>query len=238
MVEKEFSYNFYENGEHELIKKLSKFKFKTLFDVGCNLGEWASIAESFFPDSDIHTFEISPSSFENSTKRLVKKNFHLNNFGLADKNEEINYKDYGINSQLNTIITNCTFHDSKIPHNVAKGFVKTGDEYCKTKNIKYIDFLKIDTEGAEHLVLKGFSDLLSKQSIRLIQFEYGYANGDAKFLMKDFFDFFRKFGYSVAKLRKKILFTEWSYEYNDFKSGPNYIAIKKNDHEIVSSITS
>ena len=35
--------------------------------------------------------------------------------------------------------------------------------------------LKIDTEGAEHLVLKGFSDLLSKQSIRLIQFEYGLS---------------------------------------------------------------
>ena len=73
-----------------------------------------------------------------------------------------------------------------------------------------------------------------KKNVRLIQFEYGYANGDAKFLMKDFFIFFKKNNYIVAKLRKKIKFEKWNYSFNDFNSGPNYIAIKDDDYEIRS----
>ena len=74
--------------------------------------------------------------------------------------------------------------------------------------------------------------MIDKGKIRLIQFEYGYANGDAKFLMKDFFNFFSEKDYIVAKLRKKINFKEWDYSFNDFKSGPNYLAIKKDDIEL------
>ena len=110
--------------------------------------------------------------------------------------------------------------------------MKIGDNYCKNKNINFIDFLKIDTEGSEHFVLKGFNQMIDKGKIRLIQFEYGYANGDAKFLMKDFFNFFSEKDYIVAKLRKKINFKEWDYSFNDFKSGPNYLAIKKDDIEL------
>ena len=72
-------------------------------------------------------------------------------------------------------------------------------------------------------MINGFLDILDREAVRLIQFEYGYANGDAKFLMKDFFNFFRKKNYLVAKLRKKIKFKEWDYSFNDFKSGSKFL---------------
>ena len=55
-------------------------------------------------------------------------------------------------------------------HVIVKLQVETGDDYCKRNNIKEIDILKIDVE-AEHLVLRGFSEMLENGLIKLIQFE-------------------------------------------------------------------
>ena len=231
-IDSEFSYNMYENGEFELIKKISKIKFKEIFDVGCHHGEWSLLIDKFIHDSKVHTFEISESNFKILEKKLYHDKFVNNNFGLSNVEGDFKYKDYGKDSQINTSIINSNYHDNSTKFNLKKTKMKIGDNYCKNKNINFIDFLKIDTEGSEHFVLKGFNQMIDKGKIRLIQFEYGYANGDAKFLMKDFFNFFSEKDYIVAKLRKKINFKEWDYSFNDFKSGPNYLAIKKDDIEL------
>ena len=233
-LDSEYSYNIYENGEFELMKKISKLKFKEIFDVGCHHGEWSLALNSLTTENKIHTFEIANSNFKILEKKLNNNKFINNNYGLSNNEGIIDYKDYGDGSQVNTSIIQSNFHDSHLKFIIKKTKVKSGDAYCKEKNIKFIDFLKIDTEGSEHLVLEGFSNMLSQTNIRLIQFEYGYANGDTKFLMKDFFNFFMKKNYIVAKLRKKIKFKEWNYSFNDFNSGPNYIAINENDIELKS----
>jgi hypothetical protein len=111
--------------------------------------------------------------------------------------------------------------------------MRRGDAYCDENGIDFIDFLKIDVEGAEHLVLAGFDKMLMRKSVRLIQFEYGYTNGDTKFLMRDFYEYFEKLGYIIGRVRKgPIFFDKWTYKHNDFKSGPNYVAIRADDLEL------
>ena len=57
--------------------------------------------------------------------------------------------------------------------------------------------MKIDTEGYESEVLKGFSGIMSQ--INVIQFEYGKANLFAKYFLKDYFsDYSDK--YYIGKL--------------------------------------
>ena len=46
-----------------------------------------------------------------------------------------------------------------------------GQSYITENNIKSIDFMKIDTEGYELNVLRGFEDFL--ENVKIIQFEYG-----------------------------------------------------------------
>jgi len=220
------------------MKKVSKLKFKEIFDVGCHHGEWSLALRSLAKENIIHTFEISNSNFKILEEKLNEDKFINNNYGLSNTEGVIDYKDYGDGSQINTSIIQSSFHDGHLKFNIKKTNVTSGDAYCEKKNIKFIDFLKIDTEGSEHLVLQGFSNMLNQSNIRLIQFEYGYANGDAKFLMKDFFNFFTNKNYIVAKLRNKIRFKGWDYSFNDFNSGPNYIAIKKDDIEIKSILES
>ena len=118
-------------------------------------------------------------------------------------------------------------------------FLRTGDLYCNENKISFIDFLKIDVEGAEHLVLAGFKKMFEKKAVRLVQFEYGYTNGDSKFLMRDFYDHFRRLGYLTAPVRKgTISFEEWTYKLNDFNSGPNFIAIREDDLELKTLLSS
>jgi hypothetical protein len=48
-----------------------------------------------------------------------------------------------------------------------------------------IDLLKLDTEGAEHLVLRGFDGALARGRIAAVQFEYGRVNAVTGFLLRD-----------------------------------------------------
>jgi len=228
-----FSYDFKENGEEDLILKFRILNPKTIFDVGANTGEWTKTGLDHFPGSNIHSFELSESTFQTLSRNIKDRRVALNNFGLAAKDESLTYKDYGEDSGLNTVILEATWYDACVSPKLIAAQLRRGDTYCEEAAIDFIDFLKIDVEGAEHLVLAGFEKMLTKKAVRLVQFEYGYVNGDAKFLMRDFYEFFEKLGYIVGRVRKgPITFDKWTYRHNDFKSGPNYVAIRADDSEL------
>ena len=228
-----FSYDFLKNGEEELINKFRKFQPKVVFDVGANVGEWTNIALASYPLSSIHCFEISQKTYNNLTLNIQNNRAILNNFGLSNVDGIFDYKDYGEDSGANTILLSATHHDTHIKPNLVTAQLRLGDDYCLQGKIEFIDFLKIDVEGAEHLVLAGFEKMLKKKAIRLIQFEYGYTNGDSRFLMRDFYEFFVKLGYIVGRVQKGgITFEKWTYKNNDFNSGPNYVAIRDDDVDL------
>ncbi|MFK7731534.1 MAG: FkbM family methyltransferase [Pseudomonadales bacterium] len=216
---------------------MSGFDFKTLFDVGCNVGDWSLMAAEHFSKAHIHTFELSNVTYEVLANTLSDERFINNNCGLSDAEGTIHYKDYGPESKFNTLLGNATYHDDQIAVTEREGRVRTGNAYCAEHGIQNIDFLKVDVEGAEHMVLNGFSELLSRQAIRAVQFEYGYTNGDAHFLMRDFYQLFEGFGYQVGKIhRDGVQFQPWSYPLNNFKSGPNFLAVKSTDSELISAV--
>ena len=234
-----YSWNFHKNGEYDLLIKMASTQPKIVFDVGANIGHWAMRAQKLFPLSTIHCFEISKVTFAKLKKNTGHAQFVANNIGLADKPGVLEYKDYGKDSGVNTILLDATFHDRTFQPTLLKAEITTGNEYCKAHGIDNIDLLKIDVEGAEHLVLHGFSDLLSRRAIRAIQFEYGYTNGDAKFLMRDFHRFFNGYGYIVGRVKRgPIAFKEWEYKDNNFESGPNFVAVRGDDVALIELLSS
>ncbi len=195
------------------------------------------MAAEHFPNATIHTFELSNLTFEVLAKTLSDARFVNNNCGLSDAEGSIRYKDYGPESKFNTLLGNATYHDDQIAVTEREGLVRTGNAYCQEHGIDQIDFLKVDVEGAEHMVLSGFSELLNNQAIRAVQFEYGYTNGDAHFLMRDFYQLFESHGYQVGKIhRQGVQFQAWSYPLNNFKSGPNFLAVRSTDTELISAV--
>ena len=233
-----YSYDFIEGGEQNVIQRLSLFGFQTVFDVGANVGKWSTLGKMYFPNAKFHTFEISKTTFNTLTKNLSGPEFKNNNFGLSSQKINISYKDYGSGSGLNSILQGASVYDKNAPHEVLASRVETGDGYCLDHSVGFVDFLKVDVEGAEHMVLQGFHEMLKKKAVRVIQFEYGYTNGDARFLMGDFFRFFDLYGYNLARIRKRqIQFSDFSYSMNNFESGPNYLALRKDDQQVLEALT-
>jgi FkbM family methyltransferase len=232
-----FSYDFRGGGEERVLRRLASFKFDTVFDVGANTGGWAIRVQRYFPEASIHTFEISEKTFQILQRDLPGPAFHHNCFGLAEAAGERNYLDYGDSSHVNTLIERSRFHDQALDRREKTSFMENGDGYCHKNGIDRIDFLKIDVEGAEHLVLKGFGGMLHAGKIRVVQFEYGYVNGDAGFLMRDFYELFESQGYVVAPIRNRPMeFRPFEYGMNDFDSGPNYLAVCREDREILQAL--
>ena len=79
--------------------------------------------------------------------------------------------------------------------------VKTNtiDNFCKKKNIKYIDLLKIDSEGHEEYVLKGCKDLLKKKKVNVIYVEILAQKKKFSLKRKKILSFLNNFGFKLIK---------------------------------------
>ena len=105
--------------------------------------------------------------------------------------------------------------------------VCTLDDYCALAGIEKIDFLKIDAEGHDHLVLTGARTLLERGAIEIIQFEYNYRWIGARRYLKDVFDDLGPLGYEIGKVTPRGIewYPSWSAELETFREG-NYLAVR------------
>ena len=107
--------------------------------------------------------------------------------------------------------------------------VTSGDAFCAARGIAAVDFLKVDVEGAEHLVFEGFAGALQERRIRFIQFEYGRVNILTGFLLKNFYELFARHGYVVGKIYPDYVdVREYDLGDEDFL-GPNYLACRHDE---------
>lgn len=227
-----FSYDMEKNGELSLLYRVRSLEPRTVFDVGANVGKWTNAALNAFPSAEIHAFEIAPESAAAFMQQGFSSRVSLHEVGLGSATTQVKYKDYGPMSGGNTVNLRSSYLDKRHEFSLRSAQLVSGDQFCEERDIRHVDFLKIDVEGSEMAVLEGFGAMLSRRGIRLVQFEYGYNNGDVHALMRDFYDFFTSFGYVVGRIsRGPICFRDWRYADNDFKSGPNYVAIHKTDED-------
>jgi FkbM family methyltransferase len=224
-IRENWDYDLEYNGERWLAQTLAKHNLlKTVFDVGANRGDWTAMVIEANPRAVVHCFEICPPMFRKLAPRFQDQektgNIFLNPFGLSDSDSEIKIKYFPDGDSGGAMF------DTVNPPNtqIVDAKVLRGKEYSRNRNIASIDFLKMDVEGAEHLVLQGFDDMIHPSKIPVVQFEYGMGNIITKFLLRDFYAFFESRGYKVGKLfPDSVRFREYRLEDENFR-GPNYVA--------------
>jgi FkbM family methyltransferase len=222
IYDKNYAMNeFTQHGEVWLQEKFSG-KFKTIFDVGSNIGEWSRMTRSFHTEADIHQFELSPPTYRKMLSNIdIDEKMFPNSFGLSDKTEMISFKYKPSYDAVSSSILDLRLDNSEI----RTGFVVTGDEYVTSRKIEQIDFLKIDTEGSEGKVLKGFEKTISEGKVKIIQFEYGFICVLTKWMLIDSYKFLTPYGYKLGKLKNgSIEFHDYSLTDENF-IGPDYIAV-------------
>lgn len=217
-----FDVNFYSNGEHFVLKSLEGCGFKTIFDVGANVGDWTLMARQIFPDAEVHAFEIVGQTYETLKRRTAGvPDIVLNEFGLSDADGEIAIKFFPGADALAT----ATDYPHSQGHVTVAGRTVRGDAYVEEKQIERIDFLKIDVEGMENLVLEGLRETFEAGKVSVVQFEYGTVNILTGFLLHDFYEFFVSRGYRVGKIYPNYVeFRDYKFEHEDF-IGPNFLAV-------------
>ncbi|MBP0034491.1 MAG: FkbM family methyltransferase, partial [Roseofilum sp. Belize BBD 4] len=169
--------------EQHLVKTLVK-PGMTVFDVGANLGDYSILLSQLVGASGkVYTFEPTSTVFAKLKDRLKSKDLNnTNNVEIFQKavfseNKEIEFhefpEDYSVWNSIGTPqMPNPENPQENIP--ISKTEIVEAislDSFCKTEEIKIIDYLKIDVEGAESDVLLGSINLLKEKKIKFIQFE-------------------------------------------------------------------
>ncbi len=161
-------------------------------------------------------------------KNIFNHNIQAKKIALSNVNGELEFNFSDERSYLSSSISKS--YDPNFSKTIC--IVQRGDDFCKKLNIESIDFLKIDTEGNDFKVLKGFENKIKNNKIRLIQFEYGPFAIDSKDLLKDFYVLLNQYGYIIGKIYPSYIDFRIYHIHSENFILSNFIAIRKDDHEI------
>lgn len=136
----------------------------TVLDIGGHFGYFTRLAEFVTRGGgSVHTFEPTPSTYsvlEKNTARFPA--IHLEQLAVSNVVGSIPLKDYGIEyAAFNTIADGKVATEAPHADNPTSTDVTTIplDEYVASRNLKP-DFVKIDAEGAEPLIISGMESVL------------------------------------------------------------------------------
>ncbi|MCB0196585.1 MAG: FkbM family methyltransferase [Anaerolineae bacterium] len=158
----------HEAGSMQLWQRLCEAA-NIILDIGSNTGLYTLVAKSVNPSARVYAFEPL-SQFASTLKHNVKLNnfdIKIYEYAISDFIGEAEFyspKPYHGNIYSSTLSTShYQNHQTSTPL-VSSVNVKTLDEIVKEERLENIDLIKIDAEGHDHNVLKGFSSSLTWMS--------------------------------------------------------------------------
>ena len=225
-----------DRGLYKILDLVSREQELLLIDVGANTGY---ISEYFLKKSR-KSRAVCIEPFEDYYKKLTET---LEKYNLSSK------RVFFINKALNDIKTEKTFYystkysgsltNSKY---LAENYYKDEGHFAKESfltdtldntidelkiNFELIDVLKIDVEGSEENVLKGYKKYIEKTSVIIL--EYGHFNLLNDFPLKKIYKEYGKNFYigRISNIKPYIKISEkYNFLWDDFK-GRNLVLINK-----------
>lgn len=151
---------YYRYPEWEEMKFIENFvrNRDIVIDVGANIGDQSLLSASRAVHGHVHAFEPSPLVIPRLQENITLNNLHnrisINRQAASDHD----------GSLLLARMKTPEIDHILSPHEAKRGTLKIPciklDTYCTQNKIKHINLLKIDVEGAELLVLRGFAQYL------------------------------------------------------------------------------
>jgi FkbM family methyltransferase len=199
----------------------------TFVDIGGNKGEYAQEVVSRFQNARVFIFE--PSLYNRKAlddKFLDNPNVRVYQIALSDSAGLMPlYADSpgsGGASLIHRKIEHFGVHVSELEQVSVKRF----DEIWGQINEDIIDLVKIDVEGHELNVLRGFGLILER--VKVVQFEMGGTDIDSRVFFQDFWYFFLPYDFALFRMSPSGLVPISSYkEQEESFTFKNYVALNK-----------
>ena len=178
--------------EPETLKWIESFETinqsKIIFwDIGANMGLYSIYASLIHPNIDVISFEPSTSN-----TRLLSRNISINSLfnririfplALNDKKNifslfnETDFQEGGAISTFDKNINSIGAKlDESLVENKYKLFGTTIDYLIDNELIEAPNYIKIDVDGIEHLILKGASKLMDRDGLKELLIEMNPTN--------------------------------------------------------------
>ncbi len=221
---------FYKKKIKREITYLTGNKINTFFDVGAHRGETIKFISSFSSVKNIYAFEPLNGNYKillRKTRKLrTKKKIQIfyfeNALGEIKELKKMKEMDETSSSTLNDINTQSKYFKRKkmaLSFGFRKKFYKEKEVHVikaasimKKNSINEIELLKIDTEGFELSVIKGFEKYISR--VKIILFEHHYnlmIRKDYKY--SDIHNYLRENNFILHKKFKMPLRKTFEYIY-------------------------
>lgn len=217
------------NGEQHLLASVAGLSPEgfTAFDVGSFAGEWAKLALALNTRAEVHCFEVVEHVFATLQGNLADRpNVVLNRSGLWSETRAMTGHFVGDLPTMSSLVPQVWSYTGaeSVSFDVS---VETGDDYCARRGVTHVDFLKVDVEGAELEVIRGFAKLFGDGAIDAVQFEYGPLTLASNHSLKDYHTFFSDAGMVLGKIYPGYvkLFDRYYPGLDDFRWG-NYAALR------------
>jgi FkbM family methyltransferase len=226
------NYRLSTNGEERAVASLSHDVVRMAFDVGAYQGEWTTMVRRHHPHVLVHCFEVSPMVAEKLAMQFAGiDGIVVNQFGL------------GSGSGPRTLHVNDRFPDQTSlverrdsDTRAVEVHMRSGDDYMREHAIERVDFVKVDAEGYDLEVLRGFSSSLADGRVAVVQFEYGEWNIRSRQLLIDFYELMEPWGYRIGKVRPGgVEFKLFQLGDEDFR-GPACIAVHESRKDVLAAL--
>ncbi len=182
----------FQSGEADFLNKFAPSFTGCVVDVGANEGGYSKRVRDLNPHVDIYSFEPHPVTYKRMLNNLQGRNIRAYNLAVGSSEGVLDLYDYALDdgsqhASLYKDVIEKLHHGLSVKHRV--DIVKLDNFIKKNPNINHISLLKIDTEGHELEVLKGFEEFIKLNRIDYIHFEFNEMNIVSKSFFKDFMEF-------------------------------------------------
>jgi FkbM family methyltransferase len=203
--------------ERYLIYDFLNFKDGVMFDVGVMDG--SSFMPFLLNGWEVYAFEPDNANYEQISEYLNKWNLKPNLLKKAVSDVEETKMFYTSTSSIG-IPSLLKFNENQVAsHEVSTVMLK---DFVNSKNIKKIDFLKIDIEGYDLMALKGFDFSDFKPRVVMCEFEdiktelLGYSTKDmAQFLKNKGYFLIHSIWHPIQEYGKRHNFKKMSIDINE-----------------------
>jgi FkbM family methyltransferase len=187
----------YEPAISNIFRKLVK-PGDVCFDIGANVGWFTTLFQKLTGSTGaVHAFEPIPKTFEllskNAARNKTSDKIFLNNTALGDVETQIDLHIFPDLPDGHASISTFGHENFEIFHCP----MITLDSYLEEKRVENVNFVKIDIEGAELMMLKGAAKLFEQKMPPVFEIEmalatskgFGYVPNDLIEFMKSKADF-------------------------------------------------